>query len=203
MPLSPAQLTALRTELATDPRGLGYAAPLASADDPALAALLNGVRDVPVDAGGGAFRHLGGDGVPRAAARPGANPADTATGLGLGMRTDGSVRVARQDVNNNELTRAIVVVDYTALASNPTAANLSAERRYLSWQEMLGSITPGPLVNANGADTPIMTNLRAMFGSGTGTLARMLALAWRHGSRAEELFGPDAAVTPADVGAAR
>jgi hypothetical protein len=156
MPFDP---TALRTEIATDPRGYGYAAKVAAADDRGLAGLLNLAR--------------------------------------------AAIPIKRADITPAEVFGAINVADYTALPANPSAAQLSSERRYLAWLSGLAAVPAVRLQNDDGTDGPVIANLKAMFAAGTGTLTRLQALQTRSGSRAEELFGATVAVTPEQCGAAR
>lgn len=115
--------------------------------------------------------------------------------------TDGeaAITLRRADISPQELWGAISVADYTALPGNPTAAQLSTERRYLSWLTGLSAQPKVRLLNDDGSDGPVIANLNAMFGAGTGTRNRIAALANRFGSRAEQLFGADTVVSIQDV----
>lgn len=155
--MTQAQLDQLETELTTDPRVYGYAAPLAAGNDAALADLLNQVR--------------------------------------------AGITLKRTDVGATELVQAINVADYTSIGATPTAAQLSTERRYLAWLATLAALGEGRvrLQNDDGTDTPVTTNLKVMFASGTGTFTRIAALLTRTASRAEELFGRGVRVTSTDI----
>ena len=52
-------------------------------------------------------------------------------------------------------------------------------------------------------NTPVIANFQVMFPAGSGTRARLIALASRNGSRAEQLFGVGVQITHADVSATR
>jgi hypothetical protein len=111
-----------------------------------------------------------------------------------------TIDIKRTDISCRELYEAISVADYTALGANPNAGALSQERRYLAWLTGLVALSRVRLVNEDGTDTPVMANLDAMFGSATGSYARIHALALRKGSRAEQLFGADTFITGEQVG---
>lgn len=115
---------------------------------------------------------------------------------------EAAITVRRADISSQEIVEAIVVADYTALPGSPTAAQLSAERRYLAWMGNLAAVGTVRLLNDDGSDGPVITNLKAMFNGGTGTIARLNAISSRPGSRAEQLFGAGVVVTTQDVAAA-
>jgi hypothetical protein len=166
----------LRTELTADPRGYGYAAPLAVPNDQAAADLLNAVRD-------------------------GTNPGATPTAAG--GQANGAIPVRRSDVESKAIWEAINVADMAALPANPSNAQLSNERRQLAWLSGLPNIPQIRLLDDAGNDTPVVANLRAAFAAGSPTIARLVALATRSGSRAEELWGAGFAVTAYQVSQAR
>lgn len=146
----------LRTELATDPLGLGYAAePSAQL----VADLLTLVRPALI--------------------------------------------VRRADISAAEIAAAIDVADFPALSGNPNAQQLSRERQYLAWLAAILSVPAVRLLHDDGSPTPVIANFQVMFPAGTGTRARLVALAERPGSRAEQLFGPGVRVTHEDVAQAR
>lgn len=122
----------------------------------------------------------------------------------LNLARDGTnggpaVVIRRADIASREIMEAIRITDYTALPANPNTSALSQERRALSWLESLVNADRVRLLNDDGTNNPVMSNFADMFPAGTGTRDRLVALAQRHGSRAEELFGRDAAVTADDV----
>jgi hypothetical protein len=126
----------------------------------------------------------------------GTRAADVAAALNL---VRASIQVKRSDIAPSEICNAINVADYTALPGTPTAAQLSTERRYLAWLTGLMSVPTVRLQNDDGTDAPAVTNLKAMFAGGTGTLTRLQALQTRTGSRVEQLFGAGAVVSWQDV----
>ena len=109
------------------------------------------------------------------------------------------ITIRRADVSSEELWEAIQVSDMTALPGNPTAAQLSVERRQLAWLSGLPSIPRLRLLNDNGTNAPAAENLLAIFPNGSGTRTRIVALASRQGSRAEELFGAGTRIGSLDV----
>lgn len=113
--------------------------------------------------------------------------------------TDGeaAITVRRADILPQEIWGAILVTDYTALPASPNAGQLSAERRYLSWLTGLAAQPSVRLLNDDGTDGPVVTNLTAMFNG--ATRARLIALASRPGSRAEQLWGAGTTITTQNV----
>ena len=107
--------------------------------------------------------------------------------------------IRRTDIEVADIYAAIAVADYTALPGNPTAAQLSTERRFLAWLSGLSALKTVRLLNDDGTDTQVVVNFRAMFAAGTGTINRLVALANRLGTRSEELFGRDVFVTDGEV----
>jgi hypothetical protein len=112
------------------------------------------------------------------------------------------ITIRRADVTPKELIEAISIADYVASPSNPSAIQLSTERRYLAWLSGLSSLETVRLFNDDGSNGPVALNLIAMFTAGSGTLTRLTALAQRQGSRAEQLFGVGVRVSASDIGAA-
>ena len=109
------------------------------------------------------------------------------------------ITIRRADIEPREIAAAIAVADYTALGGNPTAAQLSTERRFLSWLTAIMAVPSLRLLNDDGSNTPVIDNFQAMFAAGTGTRTRLIALASRQGTRAEQLFGVGTVVSAADV----
>jgi hypothetical protein len=58
------------------------------------------------------------------------------------------------------------------------------------------------LLNDDGSNTPVIANLQGIFPAGSPTRNRLIALAVRNGSRAEQLFGTNVVVSSGDVAAA-
>lgn len=162
-------------------------------------ALKNELNNDPVSLGYAPFIALGDD-VSLAAilnfVRNGVTPCPVNNVVGA------AVTVRRKDISSAEIILAIDVTDYTALPTNPNNTQLSNERRFLSWLECLTNVPQVRLINDDGTDTPVITNLQAMFPGGTGTRTRLVALAIRSGSRAELLFGVGTNITPDNVGQA-
>lgn len=159
MPLTTAQIAQLKSELTTDPTGLGLTALYTAGNDQGAADALNLRR--------------------------------------------ATVTIRRADIAAKELWEAIDVADMTALPASPTAAQLSTERRQLAWLSGLPNIGALRLLNDDGTNAPPVANLVAMFAAGTLTRTRITALGTRQGSRAEQLFGRDVAVSADDIARAR
>jgi hypothetical protein len=182
-------ITALRTEITTDPRGYGYAALYGAGNDQAVADLMNLVRD---------------------GTNPPANPTAVAPTLtnpspGVAGVANGTITVRKPDVDVARLIEAIDLADWTALGASPTAAQLSTERRQIGYLNTLASLgTAGKVrtVNDDGTNAPVATNLLSIFPA-SPTRTRLNAAATRNGSRAEERFGPNVQVTKDDVSATR
>jgi hypothetical protein len=155
-------LARLKTELTTDPRGYGYAGPIATGSDQSTADLINTVRD---------------------GTNPPANPT-AAGGVASGL-----VTVRRSNIAATELLEAIDTRDFVTGVTTIQA----------SWFE---SITQAPtirLMNDDGTNTRVLTNLIRLLNNTNGTQTRLTAVATRPGSRAEELFGTDQTVSPDQV----
>ena len=172
----PIDYAALRTELTTDPRGYGYNA--AARNDSDMAARINLIRDGSAGT------------VPT-------NP------TGDGGSANGVILIKRNDVVAAEIVVAIDLADIPALPTNPNNSQLSSERRSLAYLQML-SCMPGTvrLLNDDGSNTPVVSNVAGIFNAGSATLTRLNALRTRPGSRAEEKFGRNVAVTIDDIGKA-
>lgn len=120
--------------------------------------------------------------------------------------TDGkpAIAIKRADVSASEVMNAIDVADYTSIGTTPTAAQLSTERRFLSWLGCVCGVPDGRirLVNDDNTDAPAVKNFKAMFAAGTATLTRLTALASRTGTRAEALFGSGTVIQENDIAVA-
>jgi hypothetical protein len=99
----PVNVATLRTELASDPRGYGYAPLVAVANDPALTDMLNAVRD---------------------GTNPPANP------TAAGGAANGSITVKRIDCNPAEILEAIDVRDL-ATAGLPAGMSVPLAQSWL------------------------------------------------------------------------
>lgn len=113
-----------------------------------------------------------------------------------------AITVRKDAIASKDIYEAIDIGDYTALPGNPNASQLSTERRFLAWLTGLAAIPTVRLLNDDGSNTPVITNLQTAFPAGSGTRTRLVALASRNGSRAEQLFGRNAVVTYHEVASA-
>ena len=111
----------------------------------------------------------------------------------------GGITIRRADLTAPEIWAQIDTADMIALPGNPTAAQLSDERRKLAWLTGIAAVSGVRLQNDNGTDTPVTTMAKSIFTNGSATLTRLNALATRNGSRAEQLFGAGTQVSAADV----
>ena len=128
---------ALKTEITTDPTGLGYAPYVAAGNDTALVGLLN---------------------LPRA-----------------------TIRLPAGVVPSYAVVNAIVATEWQALTAQA--------------KDYLNLVVQPPYVDLGGGE--VRTALATLFGAGTGTRTKLIALVDRDASRAEQLgFGT---VTEADV----
>jgi hypothetical protein len=121
----------------------------------------------------------------------------------------GSITIRRTDVSSEELLEAINVADFAPLPANfntltpqVQAPTLDTRNSYRAWLTGLFSVGTVRLLNDDGTDTQIVTNLKAIFPTNTTTYTRLVALASRNGSRAEQLFGRNVRVTSDDIAAA-
>lgn len=116
-----------------------------------------------------------------------------------------AIQVRRTDVSGKELLEAINLADYPALPGSPNAAQLSKERRELAWLTSIVGLARVRLLNEDDTDTPVVANLKTMFPSppGSPTRTRIIALAKRDGSRAEQLLGLNIVLTDEDIANAR
>lgn len=114
-----------------------------------------------------------------------------------------AITMRKSDVNSKDIWESIDIADFPALSQNPTNTQLSTERRSLSWLEGLANIPNIRLLNDDGSDTPVIKNLQGIFPAGSGTRTRLIALATRNGSRAEQLFGRDTIIIDSDIAKAR
>jgi hypothetical protein len=153
----------LRSELQTDPAGLGYAPYRAAGNHQALADLLNWPRD-------------GVTAPPLAGAPAGA-----------------AITVRNPSISAADLLEAI---DNRDFATTPNAA-------HVAWFESITQQRTIALLNEDGTNNRVLGNLNRLITSDTqGSRTRLLALATRRGSRAEQLWGPGTVVTIDDIGRA-
>lgn len=109
-----------------------------------------------------------------------------------------AISLKRDDVSSAEIILCMDLADLPALPANPNNAALSTERRQLSYLEMLTNIPTVRLVNEDDSDTPVIGNLQSIFPA-SPSRTRLLALRFRDGSRAEQLFGKGTNVTTSDI----
>lgn len=107
----------------------------------------------------------------------------------------GGITIRRTDIAPNEVLEAIDTRDFQGTLTTAEC----------SWFESVTQLRSLRLSLDDGSDTLVLGNLKRLLANpGTqGSRARIIALANRQGSRAEQLFGRGTVVTDADVGAAR
>lgn len=138
---------ALKTELQTDPTGLGYAGPLGRGETQVVANILNKARQ--------------------------------------------SITIRRSNISPQEVLEVIDSRDFV------TGANTA----HVAWFESVTQLPSLRLVNDDGADTRILGNLRRILENpgAQNSRARLLEIANRAGSRAEQLFGRDTVIQSSDI----
>lgn len=94
-------------------------------------------------------------------------------------RVRASIDIPRHDVTPQEVLEAIAVAHFI---SNPNTL-------YASWFESITQLPMLRILNADGTDSRVMTNLMAILTNGSLSETRLRNLAKRKGSRAEQLFG--------------
>lgn len=110
-----------------------------------------------------------------------------------------AIPIRREAVPVKSVIESITVSDFPSLPGNPTAAQLSDERRKLAWLTMLASLDTVRILNNDGTNGPVAVNLLAIFPAGSATRDRLVALGSRNGSRAEELWGAETVVTTSQI----
>lgn len=119
--------------------------------------------------------------------RDGTNPPGSPTAAG-GVAS-GLITVRRSNIASTELLEAIDTRDFVTNATTIQA----------SWFE---SVTQAPMIrlmNDDGTNTRVLSNLIRLLGNTNATQTRLTAVATRPGSRAEELFGTDQIVSADQV----
>jgi hypothetical protein len=173
--------TTLATEITTDPRGYGYRALISIAE--------GGTKDGPTqDQDVSDMINI---------VRTGSNPPTTPTADG--GAANGAITIRKPSISSKEVWEAIDVGDMNTFPGSPTAVQLSTERRQLAWLTGLPSLPSVRIQNDDGTNNSVAVNLLAMFPGGSGTRTRLIALASRFGSRAEEKFGADIVVAHPDI----
>lgn len=110
--------------------------------------------------------------------------------------------VRRKDIAPAEIFEVLDMADLPSLSGNPTATQLSAERKYLAWLSAIGNLRSIRLLNDDGSNTAALNNLQQIAPAGSGSRTRLMAIATRNGSRIETLFGVGEKVQGADCKAA-
>lgn len=100
-----------------------------------------------------------------------------------------TIVIRRADITVREVLEAIDLNDVVKVLS-PIA---------LSWFEAITSLPTLRLERDDGSPTMILTNLMSLLTPGSASQTRLLALARRPGSRAEQLFGAGVGVSALDV----
>lgn len=108
-------------------------------------------------------------------------------------RRRGAITIPRSDVVPQEILEAIRIQDLN------TTTNIVAG----SWFESVMQSPTMRLLKTDGTDTRVLTNIMFLLSNGSGSEARLRALATRTGSRAEQLFGEATVISTADMIAAR
>lgn len=103
-----------------------------------------------------------------------------------------AITVRRSDITPQEVLEAVALSDF--------AANLSVGQG--SWFESTTQALLIRLLNDDGTDTRMLTNLVSLFTSNSGTRTRLRAIANRPGSRAEQLFGTNTTISADDIAVA-
>jgi hypothetical protein len=93
-----------------------------------------------------------------------------------------SISVTRSDVTPQEVIEAIQIGQLTSGANASIAALQGA------WLNGFFGLSAVRLLNPNGTDTRVLTNLLAILTNGSSSETRLRALGSRQGSRVEQLF---------------
>ncbi|HXI14817.1 MAG TPA: hypothetical protein VNM48_00500 [Chloroflexota bacterium] len=100
-----------------------------------------------------------------------------------------SVSIRRIDIAPQEVLEAIDNRDFIT----------NANTLVVGWFESMTQALTIRMINDDGTDTRVLGNLKRMVNNTNGTQTRITTIANRAGSRAEELFGREAEVSPADI----
>lgn len=115
--------------------------------------------------------------------RDGTNPPTSPTAVG-GVAS-GLITVRRANIQATELLEAVDTRDFVTNATTIQA----------SWFESITQALTIRLLNDDGSNTRVLTNLIRLLNNTNGTQTRLQAVATRPGSRSEELFGTDQQVS--------
>lgn len=108
--------------------------------------------------------------------------------------TGPAVQIKRGNVAPSEILEAIDVRDLLNAPPGVTSIPLTA-----SWLESITQYPTIRLANADGTKTLVRKNIDRITGDTQGSQTRLDAVAVRFGSRAEQLFGENTAVSIAQV----
>ena len=100
-----------------------------------------------------------------------------------------AITVRRSDVSPNEVLEAIDLADLIT-----TATTIQC-----SWLESITQTRTMRLLNDDGTNTRVLSNLRSLLAAGSQSRTRLNNVANRNGSRAESLFGTGTVIVPDDV----
>ena len=100
-----------------------------------------------------------------------------------------AIDIPRPDVTPQEVLEAIAVNHFVA----------NANVLYASWFESITQLPSLRVLNADGTDTRVMTNIMAILTNGSQSETRIRNLAKRKGSRAEQLFGVGTVLSWQDI----
>lgn len=103
------------------------------------------------------------------------------------------ITIKRDNISPNEVLEAIDNRDFIA---SPNIA-------HCSWFESVTQLRSLRLVNDDNSNTKVLGNLNRLITDTQGSQTRVLALANRNGSRAEQLYGRNTVVSDVDVAVAR
>lgn len=173
MPLTPAQLSALKTEFTNDPRGYGYAQYWTTGYDGALNFLINAARD----------------GVVRVITDVTISLPTTPTGAG--GSADGIIKINNASVDTGQIRAAVTFAAFDGL--------VTASRQWFDWLTANGFISVNAHLLQSLAGIPTATGSIWALADRTAMNAAMESLMRKFGSRAEELFGVGVVVSTDDV----
>jgi hypothetical protein len=217
----PITLPALKTELTTDPKVLGYAPLVTLGDDVSLAAIINFVRDgitsCPVNGVIG----------PNGAITGATNATPVVAGVGGNTAANGTWTITRIDANSFSLTGPVAAVGNGAYTSGGTWTWCAYLRNpSVKTQDILGAMLPADLttttltiqeqiilsglmndgaialVNPDGTDNANVKHIKKLVVNPSPSYTAVLALENSFYSRAAQLFGVGTNVSVAEIGAA-
>lgn len=105
-----------------------------------------------------------------------------------------SITVRRSNVKPDEILEAIDIRDFPV---SPTGVNSIPLAQ--SWLESITQFSTVRLANTDGTKTTVRKNIDRLVDNVQGSQTRLDTVAERRGSRSEQLFGENVAVTSTDV----